>query len=100
VPVPARAAVLNLQQNRPNPFRSGTVIEFSLTTRTGVTLAIFDVSGRLVRQLLDSEPLEAGDHRMAWDGSGADGQPVASGIYFYRLVSGGRKLQKALHLLR
>jgi hypothetical protein len=50
-----------------------------------VRLSIVDVSGRLVAVPAD-RVFAAGSHRLAWDGRGSRGSPLASGIYFARLV--------------
>jgi hypothetical protein len=73
-----------LLQNRPNPFSAGTSIEYVLPKEMKVTLGIYDISGRLVRTLLQgAEP--AGARRVTWDGRDEKGRSVASGIYFYKL---------------
>jgi len=67
----------------PNPFRHSVELEFAdRSTR----VAIHDVSGRLVRSWNTARaPGGAVIQRLSWDGSGADGKPVASGIYFVRI---------------
>jgi subtilisin family serine protease len=78
----------------PNPFNPRTEIAFSLARRSQVGLAVFDVSGRLVRRLLDRE-LPAGMHRVVWDGRDDGGAPAASGVYFLMLESEeGRAVRK------
>lgn len=76
----------SLSQNYPNPFNSSTEIEFSLPRSGPVSLVIYDIQGREVRQLVDNN-LEAGSHRIIWDGKDNSNEHVASGIYFYRLIS-------------
>jgi hypothetical protein len=75
-----------LLQNYPNPFNPSTQIQYSLNERSRVTLAIYDVLGREVRQLVN-ETVNAGLQTVAWDGTNAGGTPVASGVYLYRLTS-------------
>lgn len=89
----------NLTQNYPNPFNSQTVISFSLAAPSRVELAIFDISGRLVRNLL-TDKLNYGNHRIIWDGKNNDGRDVASGTYLYRLNSGDKSTAKKMILLR
>jgi len=83
--VPASVSVL--EAARPNPFNPSTTIAFTLATSEHATLAVYTVDGRLVRTLLDGS-LPAGPHSAVWDGAGADGRPVASGTYLYRLRTG------------
>ncbi|MBT4501561.1 MAG: hypothetical protein HOC74_27780 [Gemmatimonadetes bacterium] len=80
-----------LGRNFPNPFNPETAIPFALSpnpaSQTGeieVQLVIFNISGQLVRQLLD-ESMSPGQHEVLWDGRDATGAKVGSGIYIYRL---------------
>ncbi len=95
-PVPVNA----LAQNYPNPFNPQTTIAFSLAARTRVRVDVFDVSGALVRTLVD-ETREAGSHSdVRWDGTDAARQPVASGVYFYRLRAGDFSQTRKMVLLK
>jgi len=78
---------LLLTPNYPNPFSPRTSVRFALPSRGHVDLAIYDVAGRLVRQLVDGE-LGAGEHAVSWDGQDASGADAASGVYFCRLRAG------------
>jgi len=73
---------------RPNPARHHVSFELALPKEAAVNLAIFDVQGRRVYTMVDRR-IEAGYHNVRWDG--ADGAPGGgSGIYFARLLVGGR----------
>ena len=85
--------------NHPNPFNPSTVIEFSLPGAGHVSVGIYDVGGRLVRKLVDRE-MEAGSWDVEWDGRGAGGAVMPSGIYFCRLRLGKEELTSKLVLLR
>jgi hypothetical protein len=74
-----------LHQNSPNPFNPVTSIAYDLPARGRVTLRIYDVSGKVVRDLVDAE-LPAGSHTASWNGLDDAGRRIASGIYLYRLV--------------
>lgn len=83
--VPERFA---LYQNAPNPFNPTTTIRYDVPVGGGqVRLEIFDVNGRLVRALVDRRDAP-GEKSITWDGIDERGVPVASGVYFYRLVTG------------
>jgi hypothetical protein len=82
--VPVRTT---LHQNVPNPFNPTTTIRFELATAADVTLRIYDVSGRLVRTLVD-ESMPQARHDVTWNGLNDAGAQVASGVYFYRLTAG------------
>jgi hypothetical protein len=68
----------DLGQNYPNPFNARTLISLDGEVHSG-NLAIYDVTGRMVR----SFPLDENTRSVTWDGADASGQPVASGTYFY-----------------
>jgi hypothetical protein len=82
----------------PNPARVATTFRFSLPREAGVRLAIYDVSGRRVRELV-SEARPAGEHAIGWDLRDERGEAVGAGIYFARLDVGQRSVtQKVIRL--
>ncbi len=91
--------VTELGQNHPNPFNPRTRISFSLAKAGPAMLQVFDVSGRLVKTLLQ-EDLPAGDQSVLWDGTAAGGQPVATGVYFYRLETDEKVMSRRMMLLK
>jgi len=76
-----------LQQNYPNPFNPTTYIHFSIPVKETVKLSIFDVTGRLVKSLIN-EKVAAGEYGFQWDGRDEAGSIVPSGFYFYKLQAG------------
>lgn len=74
-----------LRQNYPNPFRNFTSISFSLAKSSGVTLRIFDMTGNLIRSLINNESMDAGDNTLLWDGTDNNGRRVSNGVYYYSL---------------
>ena len=97
--VEQQPAVLRLRQNQPNPFTYFTTIRYEVPTAGSVTLEIHDVTGRLVRTLVDG-PQTPGPHTTVWDGSDEVDRKLASGIYFYRLTAQGSKRCGKMILLR
>ncbi len=77
-----------LFQNFPNPFNPTTTIDFETLNPGRVTLRVYDVTGRLVRTIVDGER-PSGRYRASWDGRNDRGVRVATGIYSYRLVTSG-----------
>ncbi len=71
-----------LYQNYPNPFNPETNISFDLAQTSFITLKIFDVSGKEVVELINSE-YKAGNHTVRWNASA-----LSSGIYFYKIEAG------------
>jgi len=84
----------SLSQNFPNPFNPSTTIQFSVPSRSFVTLEIFNVFGQTVARLL-SEELPAGNYSRRWDAQG-----FASGAYFVRLHAGRLVESKKAILLK
>jgi hypothetical protein len=98
--VPATpGAYYALRQNTPNPFNPQTEIRFSLARTEHVRLDVYDIAGRLVRRLVDSER-PAGRAAVLWDGTDNAGLPVRSGIYLYRLTAPGFTQSRKLVVLR
>ncbi len=88
-----------LLQNYPNPFNPETTISYRLSFAADVELAVFDLNGRLVRTLVQGR-IEAGEHKVRWDGRDSRGEEVASGVYLYRLRAGQHVLTQRMILLR
>jgi len=85
-----------MHRNYPNPFNPLTKIRFELPKPGLVKLAVYDLSGRMVRTLLN-ENLPASIHESQWDGTDDQGRRVASGTYYFRLTADGKTaVQKAM----
>jgi hypothetical protein len=69
----------------PNPFNPSTTIAFSLAEKGQVTIAVFNLQGQLLQILAIDRPFDKGSHTISWNGKDKAGQPVSSGIYFYRM---------------
>jgi len=93
-------ALVLLKQSHPNPARAGTTIEFVLASPADVRIDVFDVAGRRVRTLCDGEFSAGQEHQVPWDLKNEDGLGVASGIYFYRLRTGGQSVTKKLAVIK
>ncbi len=91
--------VFFVKQNYPNPFSSTTAIQFGCPEPTNVCILIYDVMGRVVRELID-EKVEAGYHCIIWDGTTKSGRKVSNAVYFYRMVTdkGFNDTKKMIHL--
>ncbi|UCE19654.1 MAG: choice-of-anchor D domain-containing protein, partial [Gemmatimonadota bacterium] len=98
VPVQHRVSTLRLGdlfpqeytlfQNYPNPFNPETSIDYQVPETANILLAIFNTLGQRVRTLVNTRQ-EPGTYTCRWDGCNESGEPVSSGIYFYRLRAGG-----------
>ena len=80
--------VTKLSQARPNPFNPSTTIAYSLAGRSRVTIRVYDLTGRIVRTLVDGE-VESGEYVAVWDGTTDAGKRAASGVYFVRMEGSG-----------
>ena len=88
-----------LQQNYPNPFNPITTIRYDLAEASRVRLVVYDLLGRVIRTLVDTEQT-AGSYRAVWDGRNDAGEAVASGIYLYRLEAGDMVRSKTMLLVK
>ena len=70
-----------LEQNYPNPFNPTTTIKFALPKTAVVSLKIYDVAGREVMRLINSQSMNAGYQTQFFNGS-----MLSSGVYFYSLI--------------
>ena len=98
-PEAVMAAPIMLHQNVPNPFNPSTTISYELQNSGPVSLQIFDVAGRLVRNLVQEEQM-AGTHQMHWNGRSQEDQACAAGVYFYRVRTGGAGETKRMLLVK
>ncbi len=90
----------SLEQNVPNPFNPMTTIYFELPEAANVRLQVFDISGRLVRNLLNGASLSAGRQDVVWNGKNESGQQVAAGVYFYHMSTGSFNETKRMVLVK
>ncbi len=88
-----------LEQNYPNPFNLKTSMSFKIPYGCRVSLKIYNLAGQLVNTLVDGK-MEKGQHTIFWDGSNSAGDPVASGIYFYKLTASDFVSVKKMILLK
>ncbi len=89
-----------LHQPYPNPFNPYTTIPFYLPRTASVSLRIYDVSGRLVRMLMNDIVKEAGKHTVIWDGTDDSGKPMASSVYFCRFEAGSHRETRRAVLIK
>ncbi|MDZ7342964.1 MAG: T9SS type A sorting domain-containing protein, partial [candidate division KSB1 bacterium] len=88
-----------LEQNYPNPFNPETTIKYQVPTTGHVRLTIYNALGSEVRRLVDrTQP--AAYHVVVWDGRDNAGNPMPSGVYFYRLESGKFSAIKKMIMLQ
>ncbi len=87
-----------LYQNQPNPFNSSTIIRFDIMSPTDVQVDIYNILGQKVKSLVDNY-YPTGVYAVQWDGTDKRNKKVASGLYFYQIVtSQGANARKAVLL--
>lgn len=91
--------VLELRDNYPNPFNPTTTIGFDMPRQQRVLLEVYDIRGRMVSRLVN-ETRPAGFYSVIWNGTDDSGTPLASGVYYYRLVAGDMTQKKQMVLLK
>jgi hypothetical protein len=91
--------VFELSQNYPNPFNPSTKINFSIPKNDNVSIKIYNINGQEVMNLLDAK-LNAGKYSVTWNALNNAGRGVASGVYFYRIISGDYVDTKKMILVR
>ena len=77
----------NLYQNYPNPFNPSTNIKFRISETGNVTIKIFNVLGKEIKQLLQ-ENLPSGEHNIQWNGKDDEGNLLPGGVYFIQMIAG------------
>jgi hypothetical protein len=87
-------AVFNLLPAYPNPFNASTLINYSLSQASDVTIEIYDLLGRKL-ETLQSAYQSAGNYQVRWNASN-----MATGVYFYKIQAGQESLTEKLLLLK
>ncbi|HDS01363.1 MAG TPA: T9SS type A sorting domain-containing protein, partial [candidate division Zixibacteria bacterium] len=98
-PIASAAALpdrYELGQNHPNPFNPETEISYSLPEDTWVTIKVYNISGQLVKTLVD-DVKPAGRHTVSWNGTNQSNSRVATGVYFYRMET--ERFQKTAKMI-
>lgn len=88
-----------LQSNFPNPFNAATSISFTLASAGRVALEVFDIGGRKVKTLINSQ-FESGEHSVIWNGRSDYGDEIASGTYFCRLKTTNENIVRKMVFLK
>lgn len=88
-----------LSQNYPNPFNPTTTITFSLKETGKVSLAIYNLVGQVVRELVN-EDRNAGLYSIEWDGLDNNGLKAPSGLYFYTIQVNGFHETRKMALMK
>ncbi len=94
--IPATTA---MDQNFPNPFNPTTTIKYSLNQDGPVEIAVYNLKGQKVRQLISAN-MPAGFHEVVWNGKDSFGKQASSGIYFYRMKTSQKTFVKKMMMIK
>ena len=92
--------VFSMDAPMPNPANPSTTINFSLPKSSPVSMKIFDVSGRLVRDLISGQLMAAGQKSVVWNGTDDGGRVVSAGVHICRLEAGKYRNVKRMTLVK
>jgi hypothetical protein len=92
---PSSPAAFALSQNAPNPARESTVIRYTLPVPTSVNLAVFDLQGRMIAEILKRAAQAAGPQQVPISTAG-----WRPGCYLYRVEAGGLSATRKMVVLR
>lgn len=97
---PTGPFAFELHQNYPNPFNTQTTISYFLPYEAIVSLKVFDITGRLVKDIVKNKTQEAGSYSFVWDGTDNWGKQVSTAIYFYQLQVNKEKQVKSMIMIK
>ncbi|MBN1425463.1 T9SS type A sorting domain-containing protein, partial [Candidatus Fermentibacteria bacterium] len=89
---------LSLARGFPNPFSDETTFRLRMPAAGEVDLAIYDLAGQKIRQLLEGG-VDAGLHLITWDGKSDEGTPVGPGTYLCRAQAGSMGVTRQVVVL-
>ena len=96
---PPTITALQVLSNSPNPFSETTVLRFGLPTTSNVVIVVYDTAGRQVASR-HIGPMQEGWRDVPFDGRGADGTALPSGVYFYRVTASGTSVTRKFVIVR
>ncbi len=91
--------VSQLRGNYPNPFNPSTTIRYDVQHAGTVDIAIYDVAGRLIKQIVANN-MTAGSHQVQWHGTDQADRPVSAGVYFVQLKTGIARDTQSVSLIK
>jgi len=92
-------SLLKQSQNFPNPFNPETVICYELAEDSEIHLAVYNLKGQKVKVLVE-ELQSAGKKKISWNGRDTEGNPLSSGIYFYKITAGNSDFTGKMLMLK
>lgn len=90
---------ISIMESNPNPFKTKTSIKYEVRDKCNVDISIYDITGQLVKSLLNKVKLE-GIHYVIWDGKDTNNKNVPAGIYLIQLVTNSGTEEDKIVLIR
>lgn len=87
-------------ENYPNPFNPETRISFTLPQTGRISLSIYNIKGQLVRNLINKETFQNGNHPINWDGKNDNRKEVSSNVYLYTLRIGDKSIYRKMLMIK
>lgn len=84
----------------PNPFSKDTKIEFEVENNENIVISIFDLNGRLVKEIMNGNYLSNGKFQVIWDGTDNSGSDVSNGVYIYKISKDKGKVNSGKLILK
>ncbi|MBN1327220.1 MAG: T9SS type A sorting domain-containing protein [Candidatus Cloacimonetes bacterium] len=97
---PSIPDLYGLYANYPNPFNPGTILSFSLSEDTSGKLVIYNMRGEMIIDVYQGNINAEELYTFTWDGRNSEGNPVASGIYLYKLITPVRTFSRKMILMK
>ena len=85
--------------NYPNPFNPITTLRYDLPEATNVTITVYDMMGRQVRNLVNTNQ-NSGYNSVIWNGTNDNGEMVSGGMYFYSIKTNTFSQTRKMILLK
>jgi hypothetical protein len=89
------AITFSLDQNYPNPFNPSTVIPFSISKKSPVSLIVYNMLGQEVSRVVNNKVMNSGSHSVHFNAS-----DLSSGVYFYQLQSNNITITKKMIFMK
>lgn len=89
---------VKLGDNSPNPFFGETSISFTIPEKSYVRLGIYDLSGRLIKELINGD-YSAGTYNIKWDARDKDNRTVNAGVYLYKLRANSMEIIRKMTVI-
>jgi len=92
-------SIFAVSHNYPNPFNPSTSMTIHVPKRGHTQVSIYDISGRLIIKLVN-QSIDAGIHRVIWDGKSETGNFAPTGVYFLKVISGANQHLQKMTLIK